>query len=174
MAIEERVQIAIDNWAPRFIANGVDPNDFQRLAKRIERWGDWSREWSTCAAMHEQMGKEAEAQACYESAGYHYLHAAITYHFGKFVFVQNPQELLSAQRCTNRWAKRPRRKLATNRLVITISMLRSPTILANSSLCKTRRNCSRRTIVLCKPIKGHYPILIFRVNESLFPMNRAL
>lgn len=96
MAIEERVQIAIDNWAPRFIANGVDPNDFQRLARRIERWEDWSREWSACAAMHEQMGKEAEAQACYESAGYHYLHAAITYHFGKFVFVQNPQELLAA------------------------------------------------------------------------------
>ena len=35
MAIEERVQIAIDNWAPRFISNGVDPNDFQRVTKRI-------------------------------------------------------------------------------------------------------------------------------------------
>ncbi len=98
MAVEERVQIAIDNWAPRFIANGVDPNDFQRLAKRIERWEDWSREWSACAGMHEQMGDEAEAQACYESAGYHYLHAAITYHFGKFVFVQKPQELLAAHK----------------------------------------------------------------------------
>src|SRR5579863_6794592 len=96
MAIEERVQIAIDNWAPRFIANGVDPNDFQHLARRIERWEDWSREWSACAAMHEQMGKEAEVQACYESAGYHYLHAAITHHFGKFVFVQNPEELHAA------------------------------------------------------------------------------
>jgi hypothetical protein len=27
MPAEERVQMAIENWAPRFIANGVDPND---------------------------------------------------------------------------------------------------------------------------------------------------
>ncbi len=96
MATEERVQIAIDNWAPRFLANGVDPNDFQRITKRIERWDDWSREWSACAAMHERMGEDAEAQRCYQSAAYHYFHAAITYHFGKFLFVHRPEELRRA------------------------------------------------------------------------------
>src|SRR6266566_175683 len=96
MATEERVQIAIDNWAPRFLANGVDPNDFQRVTKRVERWDDWSREWSACAAVHEWMGEEAEAQECYQSAGYHYFHAAITYHFGKFLFVHRPDELRTA------------------------------------------------------------------------------
>jgi dienelactone hydrolase len=96
MATEERVQIAIENWAPRFLANGVDPNDFQRLAKRIERWADWGREWSACAAMHEQMGEQAESEANYQSAAYHYFHAAITYQFGKFVFVQHPEELRMA------------------------------------------------------------------------------
>lgn len=96
MQIEERVQVAIDNWAPRFLANGVDPNDFQRVTRRIERWDDWSREWSACAAMHERMGEEAEAQECYQSAAYHYFHAAITYHFGKFMFVHRPDELRAA------------------------------------------------------------------------------
>ena len=93
MQIEERVQIAINNWAPRFLANGVDPNDFQRMTSRIERWHDWNREWSQCAAMHERMGEEAEAQEYYQSAAYHYFHAAITYHFGKFLFVNRPDEL---------------------------------------------------------------------------------
>jgi dienelactone hydrolase len=93
MSVEERVQIAINNWAPRFLANGVDPNDSQRATKHIERWDDWNREWSACAAVHERMAEEAEAQECYQSAGYHYFHAAITYHFGKFLFVHRPDEL---------------------------------------------------------------------------------
>jgi len=96
MSGDERVQIAINNWAPRFISNGVDPNDFQRVTKQVERWDDWNREWSACAAMHERMGEEAEAQECYQSAGYHYFHAAITYHFGKFLFVHHPAELHTA------------------------------------------------------------------------------
>src|SRR5205085_9293649 len=96
MPKEERVQIAIDNWAPRFLANGVDPNDLQRLTRRIERWDDWSREWSACAAMHEQMGEEAERAECYQSAAYHYFHAAITYQLGKFMFVHRPDELRAA------------------------------------------------------------------------------
>src|SRR4249920_3105981 len=96
MSVEERVQIAINNWAPRFLSNGVDPNDYQRVTKRIERWDDWNREWSACAAAHERMGEEAEAQEYYQSAGYHYFHAAITSHFGKFLFVHRPDELHTA------------------------------------------------------------------------------
>jgi len=43
--------------------------------------------------MHEQMGEKAEAQNQYVSAAYHYFHAAISYHFGKYLFVRKPQEL---------------------------------------------------------------------------------
>lgn len=93
MQVEERVQIAIENWAPRFLANGIDPNDLQRVTKRVSRWDDWSAEWAACGAMHEQMGDEAETARCYESAGTHFLHAAMCYHFGKFVFVQEPDVL---------------------------------------------------------------------------------
>lgn len=96
MTVEERVQIAVNNWAPRFLSNGVDPNDFQRVTKRIERWDDWNREWSACAEVHERMGVEAEENENYQSAGYHYFHAAITYHFGKFLFVHRPDELRTA------------------------------------------------------------------------------
>ena len=93
MARDEQVQSAIDNWAPRFIANGVDFNDFQRVTNSVERWDDWCQKWSECGAMHEQMGEQAEAEGYYESAAYHYLHAAIAYHFGKYLFVRKPHEL---------------------------------------------------------------------------------
>ena len=96
MEIEERVQVAIDNWAPRFLANGIDPNDLQRVTKRVSRWDDWSPAWSAYGAMHEQMGQEAEAQRHYQSAGYHYLHASMCYHFGKFMFVHKPDVLKEA------------------------------------------------------------------------------
>jgi 2,6-dihydroxypseudooxynicotine hydrolase len=96
VATDERVQSAIDNWAPRFIANGVDLNDFQRVTRRTERWDDWCREWSACAAVHERLGEEAEAERHYHSAGQHYFQAAIAYHFGKFLFVHRPDELRAA------------------------------------------------------------------------------
>ncbi len=93
MARDEYVQSAIDNWAPRFIANGVDANDFQRVTHSIERWDEWCQIWSECGAMHAQMGEKAEAEGHYESAGYHYFQAAMAYHFGKFLFVNKPDEL---------------------------------------------------------------------------------
>lgn len=96
MARDEQVQSAIDNWAPRFISNGIDANDFQRVINSIERWDDWCQKWSECGAMHEHMAEKAEAARQYESAGYHYFHATISYHFGKYLFVRKPQELRAA------------------------------------------------------------------------------
>src|SRR5713226_4111643 len=100
MARDELVQSAIDNWAPRFIANGVDANDFQRVTNSVERWDDWCQKWSECGAMHEQMGEKAEAEEHYESTASHYFHAAISYHFGKYLFVRKPHELRAAHEHT--------------------------------------------------------------------------
>src|SRR6266446_1194404 len=100
MVRDERVQSAIDNWAPRFIANGVDANDFQRVTNSVERWDDWCQKWSECGSMHEQMGEKAEAEEHYESTASHYFHAAISYHFGKYLFVRKPHELRAAHEHT--------------------------------------------------------------------------
>ncbi|HEY5003490.1 MAG TPA: alpha/beta hydrolase, partial [Ktedonobacteraceae bacterium] len=64
-----------------------------RVSNSVENWDDWCQKWSECGAMHEQMGEQAEANRQYESAAYHYFHAAISYHFGKYLFVHRPQEL---------------------------------------------------------------------------------
>lgn len=96
MVRDARVQSAIDNWSPRFIANGIDANDFQRVTNSIEQWDDWCQQWSECGAIHARMGEQAEAHGHYESAAYHYFHAAMAYHFGKYLFVNKPQELRAA------------------------------------------------------------------------------
>ncbi|HEY0755159.1 MAG TPA: alpha/beta fold hydrolase [Ktedonobacteraceae bacterium] len=96
MARDERVQSAIDNWAPRFIANGIDYNDFQYVTTHVERWEDWCRAWSERGAFYERMGEQAEAAGNGVSIAYHYLHASMAYHFGKFLFVSSPDELREA------------------------------------------------------------------------------
>lgn len=96
MEVDTRVQAAVTHWAPRFVANGVDLNDFQRVTSRITRWEDWCREWSACGAIHRQLGEEAEGSHNYESAAYHLFHAAMAYHFGKFLAVEYPEQLRQA------------------------------------------------------------------------------
>ena len=92
MTRDERVQAAIDNWYPRFVANGVDINDFQRITAGLERWDDWCGAWSECGAMHAALGEEAEAEGFFRSAAQHFWQAAMMYHFGKFMFFHKPVE----------------------------------------------------------------------------------
>ncbi|GHO64496.1 dipeptidyl aminopeptidase [Ktedonobacter sp. SOSP1-52] len=96
MERDARVQSAITNWAPRFVANGIDVNDFTRVTNSIERWDAWCQTWADCGAIHEQLGADAEASGYYETAGEHYFHAAMCYHFGKYLFVQDPRQLRNA------------------------------------------------------------------------------
>jgi dipeptidyl aminopeptidase/acylaminoacyl peptidase len=84
---DARVQAAIDNWAPRFVANGVDFNDFQRTTMRIETWDEWLDTWIETAAAHRALAEDAEGQGNGVSAGEAYLAAAVCYHFAKFVWV---------------------------------------------------------------------------------------
>jgi dienelactone hydrolase len=93
---DERVLSAIANWAPRFVANGVDMNDFQRVTASIERWDDWCARWSALGAEHEARMREAVAAGHYRSAAAHGLRAAMAYHFGKFLFLDHPDELRAA------------------------------------------------------------------------------
>ena len=102
MTVEERVTIAIENWAPRFIANGVDSNDLQTLTRSIQRWEDWSPSWSALAAEYERMGATAEGERNFESAGEHFLRAAMLYHFGKFMVVRFPEQLRAGHENTVR------------------------------------------------------------------------
>ena len=104
-AIDELVASAISHWKPRFTANGVTPSDFERITAGLDRWGDWCSAWSRNAAEHEALGREALAAGHARSAGAHLARAAVYFHFAKFVFVADVEQMKEAHgnavRCLN-------------------------------------------------------------------------
>ena len=55
-----RVQIAAHHWQPRFVANGIDVNDFENVLARTTEWADWGLNWHEMGGVHEALGREAE------------------------------------------------------------------------------------------------------------------
>jgi 2,6-dihydroxypseudooxynicotine hydrolase len=103
---DPRVQSAISHWAPRFVANGVPLSDFEQVTASCERWEDWCSAWSARAAQHEELGVKALAEGYNMSAGAHFTRAAVCYHFGKFLFVNDLAQMKAAHvkaiECRNR------------------------------------------------------------------------
>ena len=58
---DQRVQSAIDHWAPRMVTQGIDLNDFTRTTARIERWEEWIDAWTETAELHLELAAEAGA-----------------------------------------------------------------------------------------------------------------
>jgi dienelactone hydrolase len=111
--VDERVAVATRHWGPRFVAQGVDLNDFDRTLTRIKQWDDWCREWGVTGAEYERAADSAEAAGHRVTAGQSWLRAGLCWHFGKFVFVQDLAQLKAASdktaACYSRgaWALEP-------------------------------------------------------------------
>ena len=88
---DARVTAAIENWAPRFTTNGVDPNDFARTTARIEAWDEWLDAWVETAEEHRRRAEEAEEAGHGRTAGEAWVSAAVCLHFAKFVWVLDPE-----------------------------------------------------------------------------------
>ncbi|MBI4206540.1 MAG: alpha/beta hydrolase [Betaproteobacteria bacterium] len=95
---DSRVQVAIHHWAPRFVANGVPLTDFQEVTAGIARWEEWCQAWCARAALHEELGNQSLAAGYGLSAGAHFTRAAVCYHFAKFVFVNDYEQMRGAHR----------------------------------------------------------------------------
>ena len=87
---DSRVQAAITHWAGRFIANGIDYNDFARTTSSITSWAQWLDAWTATAEVHMELAEHALHRGRRRSAGEAYLQAAVSYHFSKFVWVLDP------------------------------------------------------------------------------------
>jgi 2,6-dihydroxypseudooxynicotine hydrolase len=95
---DARVESAIAHWAPRFVSNGVPLTDFEEVTAGVGRWEDWCRAWSARAAVHEDLGRKSLADGYRISAGEHLTRAAVCYHFSKFVFVIDYEQMKAAHR----------------------------------------------------------------------------
>jgi pimeloyl-ACP methyl ester carboxylesterase len=84
---DERIEAAIANWAPRFVSQGVDSNDFQRVIAPLETWPEWLPAWVENGDGHAALAREAEEQGRRLTAGEAWNRAALSYHFAKFVWM---------------------------------------------------------------------------------------
>ena len=96
MAMDPRIASAIAHWGPRFVANGVALTDFEEVTGSLKTWDDWCGAWSARAAVHEEMGREALARGKLLSAGEHLQRAGVYYHFAKFLFVHDVEQMRAA------------------------------------------------------------------------------
>ena len=97
---DARVADAAAHWGYRFTSNGTDYADFTATLGRITRWDDWCREWGNTAAGYEQLAEGASAAGHHETAAGAWRRAALAWHWGKFVFVDHPDEARAAHdRC---------------------------------------------------------------------------
>jgi alpha-beta hydrolase superfamily lysophospholipase len=94
--MDELVASAIAHWGPRFTTNGVTVSDFERVTAGIERWDQWCAAWSKTAAEHELLGRRALDEGRRVSAGQHLSQAAVYFHFAKFVFVEDLEQMRTA------------------------------------------------------------------------------
>jgi dienelactone hydrolase len=94
--MEDRLATAISHWAPRFTTNGVTAGDFDRIVNGISSWDEWCAAWSAVGAEHEQLGRDALAAGYTISAGEHLSQAAVYFHFAKFLFVSDLDQMRAA------------------------------------------------------------------------------
>src|SRR5215469_15137945 len=93
---DARVAAAAAHWGYRFTSNGTDYGDVTATLSRITRWDDWCREWGSTAAGYEQLAESAEDAGHAETAAGAWRRAALAWHWGKFVFVDHPDEQRAA------------------------------------------------------------------------------
>jgi len=96
MEKDKRITHAATHWGPRLIVNGLMYSDFQDVLGSINHWDEWCAAWSARAAIHEGMGRKALADRNFTSAGDHLMRASVTYHFAKYLFVQDMTQLRAA------------------------------------------------------------------------------
>jgi 2,6-dihydroxypseudooxynicotine hydrolase len=92
MSVEttNRVQVAAHHWRPRFVANGIDVNDFDETVAKTTEWRDWGPNWRSVGEVHESLGRDAEAHGRTISATEAYQRASWCYHLGKFLWFEDP------------------------------------------------------------------------------------
>jgi dipeptidyl aminopeptidase/acylaminoacyl peptidase len=93
---DARVAVALAQWGYRFTSNGTDYGDFTATLARITRWADWCREWGVTATRYEQLAEAAQDAGQRQTAAGAWQRAALAWHWGKFVFTDDPAQQRAA------------------------------------------------------------------------------
>ena len=85
-------------WRPRFLANGIEPFDYETTVARVKKFDDWLPEWTRTADRHVERANEAERAGHDATAAHLRRLAALCLHFGQFNTVHPEADWLTAQR----------------------------------------------------------------------------
>ncbi len=96
MIEDSKIREALYHWQPRFLSNGVDYNDLQRIINAMNSWDDWCRTWSEVGAEHADYAEKALADGRLFTAGQAFARAAIYYHFGQMIFYTDKAQKFAA------------------------------------------------------------------------------
>jgi dipeptidyl aminopeptidase/acylaminoacyl peptidase len=96
MIEDSKIREALFHWQPRFLANGVDYNDLQRIIGSMSGWDDWCRTWSAVGAEHAEYAEKALADGRLVTAGQAFQRAAVYYHFGQMIFYTDKAQKFAA------------------------------------------------------------------------------
>jgi dienelactone hydrolase len=88
-ATADRVRLAAGHWRPRFVANGIDANDFDRVLAETADWRDWAPNWKRVGEEHEALADAAARAGQAVTATDAYQRAAWCYHLGKFLWFED-------------------------------------------------------------------------------------
>jgi 2,6-dihydroxypseudooxynicotine hydrolase len=98
MTSDPRLIAALSHWGARFVANGVALSDFEDTTRGLASYDDWCKAWSDRGAIHEQIGREALVKRKFLTAGECLQRASVYYHFGSFLFTQDPVQMKAAHK----------------------------------------------------------------------------
>lgn len=90
--VDDRLSAVVENWFPRFIANGLDYLDVRRTLDGIAAWEDWAGAWEAAADRYVAAGEAAAADGHALTAARHRQRAAWTLQFAQFVLTDAPAE----------------------------------------------------------------------------------
>jgi dienelactone hydrolase len=85
----DRVRLAASHWKPRFIANGIDVNDFEAVLAETSEWTEWAPAWKRLGDVHLALAEEAERAGRRVTATAAFQRAAWCYHLGKFLWFED-------------------------------------------------------------------------------------
>src|SRR6266542_5656803 len=85
----DRVRVAAGHWKPRFVANGIDSNDFDRVLDDTREWRDWAPNWKRVGDVHRAIADDATGRGRTVTATDAYQRAAWCYHLGKFLWFED-------------------------------------------------------------------------------------
>jgi 2,6-dihydroxypseudooxynicotine hydrolase len=97
-ATDTRLERVKASWRPRFLANGIEPYDYETTAAQVERFEDWPQAWAVVAGEHERRADQAEQAGKLVTAGGFRRLAALALHFGFFAHPRPTDAWVGAQR----------------------------------------------------------------------------